>query len=210
MRRPNYLEQIKEQIDRAKPGTVFIPSDFFNITEMTNVNVCLNRLIKSGTLTRVMRGMYAKLRYSVTLEQNIPPRSEDIAKAIARNYGWTVVPSGDRALNMLGLSTQEPATLSYVSDGPYKTYKAEGVTMHFLHTDNKNEIIDISERTALVIQAIKALGKDNITERDIKKLSKQFSCDEKRKIEQESRRATAWVHRYIKKICVEDLHAACC
>lgn len=203
MKRPNYLEQIKKRIDTTEPGTVFIPSDFFDIAEAVKVNMCLNRLTENGELNRVMRGVFAKPRYSNLLNTNVPPRSDDIAKAIARNYGWTVVPCSDTALNMLGLSTQVPTVLLYVSDGPYKTYEADGITLKFKHTDNKNEITAVSYQTALVIQALKALGKENITDKEIRKLSKILSQSEKQKMLAESQRITEWVHGYIKKICVD-------
>lgn len=203
MKRPNYLEQIKKRIDTTEPGTVFIPSDFFDIAEAVKVNMCLNRLTENGELNRIMRGVFAKPRYSNLLNTNVPPRSDDIAKAIARNYGWTVVPCGDTALNMLGLSTQVPTVWLYVSDGPYKTYEADGITLKFKHTDNKNEITAVSYQTALVIQALKALGKENITDKEIRKLSKILSQSEKQKMLAESQRITEWVYGYIKKICVE-------
>ena len=203
MKRPNYLEQIKKRIDTTEPGTVFIPSDFFDIAEAVKVNMCLNRLTENGELNRIMRGVFAKPRYSNLLNTNVPPRSEDIAKAIARNYGWTVVPCGDTALNMLGLSTQVPTVWLYVSDGPYKTYEADGITLKFKHTDNKNEITAVSYQTALVMQALKALGKENITDKEIRKLSKILSQSEKQKMLAESQRITEWVHGYIKKICVD-------
>jgi hypothetical protein len=203
MKRPNYLEQIKKRIDTTEPGTVFIPSDFFDIAEAVKVNMCLNRLTENGELNRIMRGVFAKPRYSNLLNTNVPPRSDDIAKAIARNYGWTVVPCGDTALNMLGLSTQVPTVWLYVSDGPYKTYEADGITLKFKHTDNKNEITAVSYQTALVIQALKALGKENITDKEIRKLSKILSQSEKQKMLAESQRITEWVYGYIKKICLE-------
>ncbi|NLB80554.1 MAG: hypothetical protein GX800_02820 [Clostridiaceae bacterium] len=203
MKRPNYLEQIKKRIDTTEPGTVFIPSDFFDIAEAVKVNIYLNRLTENGELNRIKRGVFAKPRYSNLLNTNVPPRSDDMAKAIARNYGWTVVPCGDTALNMLGLSTQVPTVWLYVSDGPYKTYEADGITLKFKHTDNKNEITAVSYQTALVIQALKALGKENITDKEIRKLSKILSQSEKQKMLAESQRITEWVYGYIKKICVE-------
>lgn len=204
MERPNYLEQIKNRIDMAEPGMVFIPSDFFDIAEAVKVNVCLNRLKESGSLNAVMRGVFAKPRHSELLGKSIPPRSDDIAKAIARNFGWTIIPCGDTALNALGLSTQIPAVWLYVSDGPYKTYESDGVTLKFKHTDNKNEIIEVSYQTALVIQALKALGKSNITGREIKKLAVMLSRSEKQRMLAESQRITAWVYEYIKQICAEE------
>ena len=165
--------------------------------------MCLNRLTENGELNRIMRGVFAKPRYSNLLNTNVPPRSDDMAKAIARNYGWTVVPCGDTALNMLGLSTQVPTVWLYVSDGPYKTYEADGITLKFKHTDNKNEITAVSYQTALVIQALKALGKENITDKEIRKLSKILSQSKKQKMLADSQRITDRVYGYIKKICVE-------
>ena len=204
MARPNYLEQIRNRITHAKPGEVFIPSDFFDIAEAVKINMCLNRLKETGELVYLMRGLFAKPRYSMLLKKNVPPHSDDIAKAIARNYGWTIIPSGDTALNILGLSTQVPAIWAYISDGPYKKYQADGTTLQFKHTDNKNEIIDVSYKTALVIQALKALGKDNITSSHISYLCNKLTLDEKQRILAESQRITAWVYEIIKKICTED------
>lgn len=204
MARPNYLEQIRQRIEQTKPGAVFIPSDFFDIAEAVKVNVCLNRLKESGELIFIMRGVFAKPRYSMLLKKNVPPYSDDIAKAIARNYGWTIVPCGDTALNMLGLSTQVPAVWLYVSDGPYKKYNADGVALQFKHTDNKNEIIEVSYKTALIIQALKALGKGSITDEHTCHLSGMLTKEEKQSMLAESQRVTAWVYEIIKKICTEE------
>jgi len=206
MKRPNYLEQIKKRIDAAEPGAVFIPSDFFDIAEAVKVNMCLNRITENGELIRIMRGLFAKSRYSEMLNKNVPPHSDDIARAIARNYGWTIIPCGDTALNMLGLSTQVPTTWLYISDGPYKAYQADGLTLRFRHTDSKNEITAVSYQTALLVQALKALGKGNITDKDIRKLSTLFSESEKKVILLESQRVTSWINGIIKSICTEVFH----
>lgn len=203
MARPNYLEQVRERINNSKPGSVFIPSDFFDIAEAVKINMCLNRLKENGELIFIMRGIFAKPRYSMLLKKNVPPYSDDIAKAIARNYGWTIIPCGDTALNMLGLSTQVPAIWLYVSDGPYKKYNADGVTLQFKHTDNKNEIIEVTYKTALIIQALKALGKDGIEDSHIQRLSAKLTQEEKHIMLAESRRITAWVYEIIKRICTE-------
>jgi len=152
----------------------------------------------------VMRGIYVKPRYSKLLNKNVSPSTNDIAKAIARNYGWTIVPYGDTALNMLGLSTQVPAVWLYVSDGPYKTYVTDGITLKFKHTDNKNEIINISYKTALVVQALKALGKGNVTDKELRIISKLLTENEKAQMLVEAMRVTAWVYELMRKICIDD------
>ena len=205
MKRPDNLEQVKKRIQGAKEGSVFIPSDFFDIAEAVKINMCLDRLEETGELQRVIRGIYVKPRYSALLNKNVPPRSDDVAKAIARNYGWTIVPCGDTALNMLGLSTQVPAVWLYVSDGPYKTYEADGMTLKFKHTDNKNEIVNISYKTALVVQALKALGKGNVTGKELRSISKLLNENEKAQMLVEAMRVTAWVYELMRKICKEDV-----
>ena len=203
MKRQDNLEQVKKRIQDAKDGSVFIPSDFFDIAEAVKINMCLARLEETGELQRVMRGIYVIPRYSALLNKNVPPRSDDIAKAIARNYGWTIVPFGDTALNMLGLSTQVPAVWHYISDGPYKTYEADGLMLKFKHTDNKNEIINISYKTALVVQALKSLGKSNVTDKELRSISKLLTENEKAQMFLEAKRVTAWVYELIRKICKE-------
>lgn len=206
MQRPDHLEQVKKRLENASAGTILIPSDFFDIAEAVKINKCLERLSRTGHLRRVMRGIYIKPRFSELLNKEVPPRMDDIAKAIARNYGWTIVPCGDTALNMLGLSTQVPAVWNYVSDGPYKAYETDGMTLKFKHTDNKNELINISYKAALLIQALKALGKENVTHKDLHAISKMLTEVEKVQILEEAKRATAWVYELIRKIGKEDIH----
>ena len=204
MARPSILRQVKARIENAAPGDVFIPSDFSDLAEAKKITMCLSRLLKEGSLTKVRRGVYMKPRFSTLLNRPVPPRADVTAKAIARNFGWTIVPCGDTALNMLGLSTQVPAVWQYVSDGPYKTYAADGINLQFKHTDRKNEIVGISEETALVIQALRALGKEHVDARTIQTLARLFTPDKKKRILQESRYVTAWIHEAIKAVCREE------
>lgn len=201
MARPDYLKQIRERINKTEAGTVFIPSDFADIAEAAKVNMCLKRLKESGDLTGLKRGVYMKPRYSTLLNQPVPARSDDVAKAMARNFGWTIVPCGDTALNLLGLSTQIPAVWSYVSDGPYRSYTVDGIKLQFKHTDRKSEIIGLSEKTALVIQALRAIGKENISQKNLKKLSGKLNESEKSRLLSEGQRVAAWIYEAIKRIC---------
>ena len=122
MERSNYLNEIRQKIIESEKGTVFVASDFADISDNMKVGVCLSRLEKEKLLRRIMRGVYEKPEYNNFLQEYLEPAPDKVANAIARNYGWTIVPCGDTALNLLGLSTQVPAIWLYVSDGPYKEY----------------------------------------------------------------------------------------
>jgi predicted transcriptional regulator of viral defense system len=200
MSRINYLEQIKNRIILSQKGSVFITSDFFDIADTDVVNKCLSRLEKANIIRRVTRGVYEFPEYSEFLNEYIATSPDKVAHALARNFGWTIAPSGNTALNLLGLSTQVPAVWSYVSDGTYKTYEYDRIVIKFKHTTNK-DISGITYKTALVIQAIKSLGKDNIDNKKILKLSKDLTKEEKSKMLIEAKHSTAWIYKIIKKIC---------
>ncbi len=200
MSRPNHLEQVKKRVAESSAGDIFIPSDFFDIAEAVKINKCLNRMVEGGLLRRIMRGIYMKPRYSTLLNKDVPPKVDSIAKAIARNYGWTIAQFGDTALNLLGLTTQVPAVWVYISDGPYKSYEFDGMTIKFKHTDNKNELTNISYKAALVVQAFKTIGRENVTGRDLQKIARVLTEKEKLQILNESKRVTGWVYEMIKSL----------
>ncbi|MBE6964665.1 MAG: hypothetical protein E7441_01370 [Ruminococcaceae bacterium] len=203
MGRPNYLSEIKQNILNAEYGTVFVAVDFVNVTDKKTVNMALLRLEEEGIILRIIRGVYYKAEYSDFLQEYIVPDPDKVAHALARNYGWTIVPCGDTALNVLGLSTQVPATWSYVSDGTYKEYIYDNTTIKFKRTTNK-EISKLSYKTALIVQALKAFGKDNIDDVIINKLKNDLTDEEKSNALLEAKAATSWIYEAIKEICKGD------
>ena len=194
------LDSIKNKIKSSKTGSVFVAADFTDISDRVKIGVCLNRLDEEGIIKRILRGVYYKPEFNSFLGEYVAPNPRDVANALARNYGWTIVPCGDTALNMLGLSTQVPAVWSYVSDGPYKEYAYDKTSIKFKHTTNK-EISKLSYKTALVIQALKTLGKENIDEITLNKLSESLCEKEKQTMLSEAKTATSWIYEYIKLIC---------
>lgn len=199
MNRPRYFNKIKERIYSYKKGSVFITADFLDIATTHVINKALSRLVEDKFIRRVYRGIYEYPKYNDFLKEYVAPDPQKIAAAIARNYGWSISPSGDTALNLLGLSTQVPATWSYVSDGPYKNYKIDGTKLIFKRRANR-ETSGLSSLTIMTIQALKTLGKNNIDNNIMQKLSKKFSTEEKKMLLRETRKGTAWIHEYIKAI----------
>lgn len=190
---------IKDRINAAAVGTVFVATDFVDISDKTSVNTYLVRLCEENLLQRIMRGVYYKPEYNDFLGEYVAPEPDAIAHALARNFGWTVVPCGDTALNLLGLSTQIPAAWVYVSDGAYKEYTYGQTTIKFKRTTNK-EISKLSYKSALVIQALKALGRDNVDDIVLTRLGSSLSDSEKQALLSEAKAATSWIYEYIKRI----------
>lgn len=203
MKRPDYLNQIRGNIEKAENGSVFVSTDFTDITDKKTVNMGLIRLADEGLIKKILFGVYYKPEFSKLLGEAVAPSPNKVAHALARNFGWTIVPCGDTALNLLGLSTQVPSQWIYVSDGAYKEYTFDNTTIKFKRTTNK-EISKVSYKTALTIQALKALGKENITGQVILRLKKILTDEEKEKMLAESKSATSWVLEFIKVICKDE------
>ena len=199
------LNIIRERIKKADSGTMFIPSDFLDISDSVTVRKGLSRLEKAGLIRRVIHGVYEYPEYSELLKEYISPSPHNVALALARNYGWTIVPDGDTALNQLGLSTQVPAEWIYVSNGPYKEYLLGKTLIRFKRTTNK-DISNLSYKSALLVQAIKAIGKERLDNIYIEKIRKLMTSDDKTAILKEGQYMTAWVYDAVKKICNGDLH----
>lgn len=188
---------------KSENGSVFVSTDFTDITDKKTVNMALLRLADEGLVKKILFGVYYKPEYSELLDETVAPSPNKVAHALARNFGWTIVPCGDTALNLLGLSTQVPSQWVYVSDGAYKEYTFDNTTIKFKRTTNK-EISKVSYKTALTIQALKALGKENITKQVISRLKKILTDEEKEKMLAESKSATSWVLELIKVICKDE------
>ncbi len=130
------------------------------------------------------------------------PSLRHVAAALARKFNWTIAPAEATALNQLGLSTQVPAQWTYISDGPYNSFSFGNTVIEFKHRNNK-EISGMSAMSALVIQALKALGRDNINDTIMNKLQRILSREQKLALLMETKHTTAWVYQNIKQICKE-------
>lgn len=195
-----YKEKILDRINTLKDGHVFIANDFFDIAGYETIRSVLNRLVESNEITRIMKGIYFKPRYIEIIDEYTTPSIDEVAKAIARKYNWTIAPSGNTALNILGLSTQVPATWSYISDGRYVKFMVGNTMIEFKRRTN-GDISKMSTMTAMIIQAIKAIGKDNVTEKEINFLKAKISPQDKEELLYNAKSTSVWVYYIIMKIC---------
>ena len=86
-----------------------------------------------------------------------------------------------------------------VSDGPYREYTVGKLQLKFKHASNK-DIAAKSYKTALIIQALKALGKERIDDSIKQKLASILSKDELTTAVSETQRGTVWIYEVLKSI----------
>lgn len=198
-----YMEDMKKRIDEAKCGSAFMVSDFTDIMDYETAKKSLARYEKNGVIRRVIRGVYDKPGYSEIIQEAAAPDPEEIAKALARNFNWNIAPDENTAMNLLGLSTQIPAKWEFISSGPYRDYKIGNVSIQFKHRSCK-EIAGMSYMSALMIEAIKGIGRERLNDEIIKHLKSRVSDENKKNILLETRQTSSWIYTAIKKICKEE------
>lgn len=182
---------IEKTINEAPELTLWHSSDFLDYGKASNVKVVLSRLAEEGKLRRAIDGIYYRPKTVLGIE--VPPSMHDIARKIASLHRWSVVPSGETALNALGLSTQVPSEYAYSSDGPYRDYLVDGMPLHFRHKSTRF-IKGMSYKTALFVEAMKALGKENVSDTTIKTLAQSLGEDEINRILSEAKSAPEWIY----------------
>ena len=180
-------------------GWAFSKSDFIAEFGEQNIHQALSALNKAGTIRRVCHGLYDYPRQSKTLGQ-LSPDINQVAYALARKFNWRMQPSGDAALNLLGLSTQVPGKWIYLSDGPSRQYKIGLQTIAFRHAALKDTGLSHYE-SSLLVQGLKALGKEQVDEAAIEKLRHWLPTSLRKRVLHDTQKTTGWVFELIKHIC---------
>lgn len=195
------MDSITNQIETImseNQGKIFSINDFYDLGTKNTIKSILYRLNEENEIVRLLDGLYTKPKYSKILNEYSYPDASAVAEKIADKFSWTIAPTGDTALNYTGLSTQVPNEYVYISDGAYREYLYRDKKIIFKHTTNRN-ITSYSKELSILIQAIKALGKDNISEEDIKKLA-VFAKEIQEDLIKDTLKLPFWIQEVLEKI----------
>jgi hypothetical protein len=192
-------DQIVARIERLGEGKAFSAKDFLDIASRTTIDVTLAELTLDGIIRRVRRGLYDMPRVNPSLGGKLSPDIDEAARAIARKQRWKIVPEGAWAANLLGLSTQVPAKIVYLTDGPNNEVPIGRRVIHFKHARPK-AMAGLEGKYALVVQALRHLGKEGVGPREIEMLRASLSLAEKRKLVKDTRFGVDWIYEVAKRI----------
>lgn len=180
--------------------------DFADIAGKNTANRVVLRFVADGRLRTIVRGVYQKPKFNAFLGEPEEPSADAVARALARKNGWTVCPDGDTALNLLELSEQVPAAWVYSSDGPGKVYAYGGGSIRFRHAANRM-LRSLSPETALVVQALRALGKERVDAKALARIARRFDPAALAKMERETRNVPDWLHGVLVGLAEAKAHA---
>lgn len=190
-------DHIIAKIKKAKGGSLFFIEDFLRFGTSDAIRKALERMVKKGELTRVARGIYARLKTHEIFGE-VQPSTEEIAKAIAKRDKARIIPTGVLALNALGLSTQVPMKSVYLTDGSSRSVTIGKRTIKFKKSSPRN-FRAISEINKLVIQALKEIGKDNVTNEEVEVILKHLKTQETHILEHDIKLAPEWIRTIMRQ-----------
>ena len=195
------VDEIEQQIQQSEAGTLFFVSDFAKTGNDVFISRLLSEFAEKGQLCRLAKGIYYKpiqTRFGI-----LYPEVEDLVRAIARRDNAQVLPTGETAQNMLGLSTQVPMNYVYLTSGSARIIKVGPRTVTFKRCVPKNFAVK-NEFLAILIQAMKSIGENRMTDqhRTVIKglLQKNLPINT---FEQDLKLAPIWVRKFIWNIAKE-------
>jgi len=190
-------ENIKEYILKTARGILLFPEDFNSLGSSEAVRLALHRLEKENTITRISQGIYVRPVISQYIGE-VLPSAEEVAKGIAKRDRVKIVPTGVYALNALGLSTQVPLNLVYLTDGAPRTIRIGKRTIKFKKTTPKN-LLAKGEISSLAIQALREIGIDKITADEEKKIIEVLKKENQTNLLHDIQLAPVWIKKIMQK-----------
>ena len=196
-------DKIYGRIKRYGRGWVMTNRDFRDFAKSASIDWALHKLKSRNLIRPVLRGIYYYPEYSDLLQEELAPSLSDVAQALARKNQWHIQISGSAALYFLGLTTQIPVKTIYFSDGPTHQFSVSSGILYFKHVTLKESKI-ASPKSEIVVQAIRELGEDHVSDEILQKIRNQLTDTERRKLYSETQFICTWIREKINLICSSE------
>lgn len=184
---------ILNKIGRNNKGKLLFPDDFTGMGSVDAIRQALHRLVKRNILVRLAYGIYLYPKRDPELGV-LYPSIEDVAKEIARRDKARIVPTGVTAMNKLGLSAQVPLNSVYLTDGAPRSIQVGKRSIKFKKTTPKN-LMAKGKISSLVIQALREIGKDDITEFQLTRINELLKKEKPENVIHDAGLAPVWIAR---------------
>lgn len=176
------------------PGSMLLAQDVPIIAPLKTIRNQLALHASSGTLKRITSGVYYKPKHHPVLGE-VRPSVSDIADVIARRDGARIMPTGALALNQLGISTQIPMRVAFLTDGAARTVKLDKGEIVFKKANLK--MLSLQGRySQLAVLAMKELGQDHVDEYVAQAISMALQRETSETLLADMKQAPAWMQPY--------------
>ncbi len=189
--------KIERKIRARDRGSLLFPDDFTDQGSAESIRKALQALKNKGLIKQVAHGIYVRPKISAYIGE-VLPTAEEVAQAIAKRDKIRIVPTGVYALHALGLSTQIPLNLVFLTDGAARTVKVGKRTIKLKKATPKN-LMAKGKISSLVIQALREIGKDKASEAELKQIVTLLKQEDLQLLEHDIKLAPEWIKQIMKK-----------
>jgi len=195
------MQGVEYKIERAikarEAGSLLFPDDFSSKGSADSIRKALQALKDKGLIKSVTHGIYVRPKMNSYIGE-ILPTAEEVAQAIAKRDKIRIVPTGVYALHALGLSTQIPLKIVLLTDGAARTIKVGKRTIKLKKTTPKN-LMAKGKISALVIQALREIGKDKVRPVELKQILQLLKKEDLQLLKHDIKLAPEWIKQIMKK-----------
>jgi hypothetical protein len=131
---PRLKTLILDRVGQGVTRAVWTPTDFLDLGGRDAVDKTLQRLVKSGELRRIDRGLYDRPVFNSLTQQQSAPDPRAVIDAVARRDQIRVLVDGMTAANDLGFTHAVPAKIVVHSEARTKSIKLGNLAITFKHT----------------------------------------------------------------------------
>lgn len=194
--------EIKRMVTSSRRGTLFFPDKFALTGSSDAVRSALVRLCHDGILVRVAQGIYCYPKIDTRWGSGvIPPSIEEIARGIAKRDKVRIAPTGAYVLNLLGLSTQIPANVVFITDGSQRRVSiGKGRGILFKHTSEMKTFAYSSRLMLLVVTALREIGEENLTEQQMDIIRQHLKKVPPEDFRKDIQLAPIWVRKKLQRL----------
>lgn len=193
-----YATKVKEIISKHNVGWVFTHMDFSGLGNMATIERVLSRLVVSGEIKRIRRGLYYIPEMSRWGE--VPPLQSSIIKALSRAMNTDFIPDGANALYQLGLTQQVPMKQVYLTDKQISPISIGKTQIEFKKVSPK-KLSGAKKGVSLYLSAIEYLGKNEVFQESIKsKIANILDKELAIKLHEASQERARWVQNAVYEI----------
>lgn len=169
-------QQIRLRIQESPVGEPFTPTAFLECGTRASVDQALSRLVKSGFISRVTRGMFVRPE-SNRFVGKVMPAPIQVAQTIAKTTGSIVQVHGAEAARQFELTTQVPTQPVFTTSGPSKRIRVGKMEIRLQHVCQRK--LSLAGRPAgVALAALWYLGKGEVTPLVIEKIRHKLSFTE--------------------------------
>jgi predicted transcriptional regulator of viral defense system len=169
-------KEMEVVVENSDKGAILFPDDFTICGTPDAIRSGLSRLCQNGKLHRFAKGIYYVPMYDKWDGTLREPSLDAIAQRIAQRDNARIAPTGAYALNRMGLSTQVPSNIVYITDGSARKITfGEGKSITFRHSNELGNFAYQSGIMQLAVMAMREIGESAISEEQIAKIKQIIS-----------------------------------